>query len=226
MRQVGKIGVYGTKTRALQRRLSFEAFGLTFKQANVFLYQGNSEEVNPEINDIQFSSFSETVDRSYADTAISIPVGMDRFSESTMDFSRFGIIAPMGDEHKFRFHVDDFIPLGRKIIVGDIFELPFYTTDEYQSMWEVTDVDDKLEAEKFITTVTAVPMSQNRKTAEISVMGGDDNPLDDLMGNFDQQQSDEVMVKIPVYGEPEAVEEIDNRDEQQSSFLDDPNNVF
>lgn len=225
MRRVGKIGVYGTKTRDLQRRISYEAFGLTMKSAQVYLYLGDATNPSPSIDDIQFTTFNEVADRAYAESPIEIPVGMDRFMEAAMDFSRFGIINPMGDEHTFRFHVDDFIPLGRRLIVGDVFELPFYSTDEMDSYWEVTDVDDKLEAEKFITIVKASPLSHSRKTRDIQVDGHNDDPFSDLMTGFDEQQGTIVLQNEPTTDEP-VEEVVDPRSEPQKSFLDDPNNVF
>ena len=226
MRRVGKIGVYGPKTRDLQRRLTYEAFGLTMKSAKVFLYLGDATRDNPDITDVQFTAFAEVADRAYAEASIEIPVGMDRFMEEAMDFSRFGIINPMGDEHNFRFHVDDFIPLGRHIIVGDVFELPFYSTDEKASYWEVTDVDDKLEAEKFITIVKATPLSKNRKTRDIEVDGDNADPFIIMMDQAETEQSQDVPVGIPTFEEAPEEEEVDNRNDGQSSFLDDLNKTF
>ena len=118
MRRVGKIGVYGSKTRTLQRRISFEAFGLTFKTAFVYRYLGSRANAAPDIDDIQTKVFFEVPDRAYSDVPIEIPVGMEPLPETKTDFSRFGLINPLQDETRFRFHIDDFQPLTRELIVG------------------------------------------------------------------------------------------------------------
>jgi hypothetical protein len=226
MRPVGKIGVYGNKTRALQRRLSFEAFGLTFKVAKVFMYLGSRTSVVPDIDDIQSTAFSETPDRAYSSYGIEIPVGMDRFQSGGMDFSRFGVINAMSDEHTFRFHIDDFDPIGRNLIIGDVFELPFYSTVDAGSFWEITDVDLKLVTEKYMVTVTAVPLSKNRKTREIIVDGDDLDPFTQIMQRSDEQAEEMVPDMIPSFEPSQVPVPFDNRNDLHTSFLDDPDKTF
>lgn len=226
MRPTGKIGFYGSKTRALQRRLSFEIFGLTFKQANVYRYLGSRESVAPSINDVQIKVFSEVADRAYDQVPVEVPIGMERFSEGKMDFSRFGILNPIADETMFRMHIDDFAPLGRDMIIGDVFQLPFYDKDGNGSFWEVTDVDLKQEAEKFIAIIYATPLSSNRATREIPVDNSNDDVLTDIMNGFDNEVSDDVMTETPSYDEPTVKDDIDYRSDIQEDFLDDPFKSF
>lgn len=224
LRRVGKIGVYGVKTRALQRRISFEAYGLTFKVANVYKYLGSRANVTPDINDIQSKVFFEIPDRAYDIEPLPIPVGMEPLQEMKTDFSRFGLISPLQDETRFRFHIDDFDPLGREMIIGDVFELPFYAKNG-DAFWEVTDVDLRSEAEKFIAIVTATPLSASRATREIPV-NRDNGDLMDIIGDgMHDALSDQVPAE-GIYAEPPAKEDVDYRNPTQASFLDDPNKQF
>lgn len=224
LRRVGKIGVYGTKTRKLQRRISFEAYGLTFKVANVYKYLGSRANVTPNINDIQSKVFFEIPDRAYAIEPLPIPVGMEPLQEMKTDFSRFGLISPLQDETRFRFHIDDFDPLGREMIIGDVFELPFYKKNG-DAFWEVTDVDLRSEAEKFIAIVTATPLSASRATREIPV-NRDNGDLMDVIGTGMQTEFSEQVPAEGIYAEPPAKEDVDYRNPSQASFLDDPNKQF
>lgn len=224
LRRVGKIGVYGVKTRALQRRISFEAYGLTFKVANVYKYLGSRESVIPDINDIQSKIFFEIPDRAYDTCPIPIPVGMEHLQEVKTDFSRFGLISPLQDETIFRFHIDDFQPLCREMIIGDVFELPFYTKNG-DAFWEVTDVDLRSEAEKFIAIITASPLSASRATREIPV-NRDNGDLMDIIGVGMQEEFSEQVPAEGIYTSPPEPENVDYRNPVQASFLDDPNKQF
>lgn len=224
LRRVGKIGVYGTKTRKLQRTISFEAYGLTFKVANVYKYLGSRANVTPNINDIQSKVFFEIPDRAYDVEPIPIPVGMEPLQEMKTDFSRFGLISPLQDETRFRFHIDDFKPLAREMIIGDVFELPFYAKNG-DAFWEVTDVDLRSEAEKFIAIITATPLSASRATREIPV-NRDNGDLMDIIG---EGMHDALSDQVPaegIYAEPPAKEDVDYRNTAQASFLDDPTKQF
>lgn len=219
MRRVGKIGVYGSKTRALQRRLTFEAFGLTFKSAFVYRYLGSRVNASPDIDDIQTKVFFEVPDRAYSDVPIEIPIGMEPLPETKTDFSRFGLINPLQDETRFRIHVDDFQPLDREMIVGDVFEIPFF--EKYgESYWEVTDVDFRSEAEKFIVVVHATPLSKSRATREIPVDRSNQFVMDDLMPQCDISAEDQVPNKELFLDDP-VIADVDYRNTLQASFLDD-----
>lgn len=222
MRRVGRIGVYGAKTRCLQRRLSFEAFGLTFKTANVYLYLGSRAEAVPSVGDIQSMSFFEVPDRAYSATPIEIPIGMELIPETKTDFSRFGIINPLQDESTFRVHVDDMKPLGRSLMVGDIFEVSFHSSSSGKALWEITDVDNRTEAERFVIVVQATPMSASRATREIPVDRDNSGLLDDIMERLDVAASEEIPDTGLHASEP-APAPVDYRDSLQSDFLDNPN---
>lgn len=224
LRRTGKVGVYGTLTRSLQRRLTYEAYGLTFKVANVFKYLGSRESITPGIDDIQSKVFFEIPDRAYAVEPLPIPVGMEPLLETKTDFSRFGLINPLQDETRFRFHIDDFLPLGREMIVGDVFELPFFTKSG-DAFWEVVDVDLRSEAEKFIAIVNATPLSISRATREIPVNRDNDELMDSIIAGLDDELAEQVPAE-GAYPTPPAQEDVDYRNETQASFLDDPTKQF
>lgn len=221
-----RIGVYGPCTRALQRSLSYEIFGLTFKQAMVYKYLGDRSNATPDIDDIHSIIFSEVPDRAYEATPISMPIGMERLTEGSMDFSRFGVMAPLTEETMFRVHIDDFDLIGRSLIVGDVFEMPFFEKDGKKSFWEVTDVDDKVEAEKFITIVYASPIGTSRKTREIPIDNSNDDYLNDIMTQGDEDFEENMKTDEPTFDEPATSEDVDYRYEEHASFLDDPTKTF
>lgn len=225
MRRRGRIGVYGKKTRRLQRRLSFESFGLTFKDALVWRYLGSREKEVPSIDDVQCMVFWEVPERAYSSDVIAIPVGVEMAPEVKTDFSRMGLINPLQDETIFRFHIDDFRSLERTMIVGDVFEIPFFTDEHMKSMWEVVDVDLRSMAEKFIAVVHAVPLGESKKTREIPVDNGARDLMDGLMGDFDEQVS-EILPAAELDFDIPAVQDVDFRDEKQRGFLDDPTKEF
>lgn len=221
----GKIGVYGEKTRRLQRRISGELFGLTFKDANVYMYLGSRANDNPDINDIQTKVFYEVPDRAYSEKTVNIMIGMEPMGETGLDFSRFGIINPIGDEQTFRVHMDEFEGcLGRPLIIGDVLEIPFFGKDCDKAFWEITDVDDKPSYERFYYTIKASVLADSRETREIPIDAGNSSFMDEVM----QDSKEEYDQQVPHEGfdEPAEPKEVDYRNKTQSSFLDDPNNVF
>lgn len=222
----GKIGVYGRKTRLLQRRLTGELFGLTFKDAHVYKYLGSRASDTPNINDIQTKVFYEIPDRAYATDTVHIMLGMEPMGESAMDFSRFGIINPIGDEFTARVHMDEFEGcLGRPIIVGDVIEIPFFGVEcESKAFFEVTDVDDKPSFEKFYYTLKLSVLSASRKTREIPIDAGNSGLMDDIAVQADEEYNDQV--PFTGFTEPTEPETVDYRNKTQASFLDDPNKTF
>lgn len=221
----GKIGVYGDKTRKLQKRLSGELFGLTFKDANVYMYLGSRANDTPYINDIQTKVFFEVPDRAYSDKPVHIMVGMEPMGETGMDFSRFGIINPIGDEQTFRVHVDEFEGcLGRPLVVGDVLEIPFFERNCDKAFWEITDVDDKPSYEKFYYTLKATVLSDSRETREIPIDAGNSSFMDEVSQGADAEYKEQV--PHTGFDQPTEPEEVDYRNKTQSSFLDDPNKTF
>lgn len=225
----GKIGVYGEKTRKLQRRISAEAFGLTFKDANVYMYLGSRASVTPNINDIQNKVLFEVPDRAYSPDPIHIMVGMEPMGEAALDFSRFGIINPLGDEQTFRVHADEFEGcLGRPLIVGDVLEIPFFERNCKKAFWEITDVDDKPSYEKFYYVIKATVLNDDRTSREIPIERTNTELMDNLMDDMDF----EMAAQVPVEGlvDPELPkplpEKVDYRNKKQASFLDDPTKFF
>ncbi len=231
-KQRTKIGVYGDKTRRFQRNLTYQLFQLTFKTANVYKYLGSRTNSTPSINDIQNKVFYEVPDRAYSTDTVEINIGMEPLSESAMDFSRFGMLNPMAGEQTFRVHQNDFACLGRNLIVGDVLEIPFLERDCKKAFFEITDVDDKPSYEKFYFTIQAVPLGDSRTTREIPV----ERSNDDLMSGIMDDTDAEVAEQVPYEGlDPTQTEdwdgtvpyeEVDYRDEKQSSFLDDSNIDF
>lgn len=225
-RRVGKVSLYGNKTRKLQRRISFEQFGLTQKQILIYKYLGSRASDDPDITDIQSMTFFEVPDRAYACTPIEVPVGMEQFQEVKMDFSRFGLIDPTQDENRFRMHVDDYEYIGRPPIVGDVFEVPFFSSCGEMSLWEITDVDRRLEAEKFFSVISAVPFTASRKTREIDSTNNEEI-LDGIMDDIDDEMSEQIPAKTVGFdNEPITPEDVDYRGEDIRDFLDNPNKTF
>lgn len=225
MSRLGKIGMYGNKTRTLQRRLSYEIFGLTSKHANFYKYLGSRESATPNINDIQNPVFFEVPDRAYSVKPIPVPIGMEQFRESKMDFSRFGLINAFQDETEFRMHIDDFALLGREVIIGDVFEIPFHSDAKGKSIWEVVDVDLRSAAEKYIAIIMCVPLGESRKTVEIPMDRGNGSIMDDIMDDMNKYVS--VDVPAATIGRDEPLEEeVDYRTNNEISFLDDPTKKF
>ena len=225
MSRLGKIGVYGPLTRALQRRISFEVFGLSWKLANVYLYLGDRTKDTPDITDIHTHVFFEVPDRAYAEEPIEIPIGMELMPESKTDFSRFGLVNPLQDETLFRVHIDDYEALGRKLVVGDVFEIPFYKRNGKSSFWEVHDVDDSQEVEKFIHIIHASPLGDARTTREIPIDNSNDDLLEQIMNNADDEYAQLVPsqeIHCDENDVPTEPQPVDNRRKLQRSFLDDP----
>ena len=61
-----KLGIYGPKSREFQKKIAKQYFDLSPKEANVFLYLGSRESIEPSINDIQNKVFFEVPDRAYS----------------------------------------------------------------------------------------------------------------------------------------------------------------
>lgn len=224
--RTGIIGVYGTKTRALQRRLTRETFGLTFKEANFYMYLGSKSDASPAINKIQDAILFETRDNAYDTNVKIIPISMEEKGEQVADYSQFGYIDPIGNKTIFRLFVDDMVDiLGRKIVVGDVFEIPFYNINGQREFWKVSDVDDSQTAEKFITVLTAEPLTDSVEHNDIPIDG-------DELGSIFTQQEEEFTEQIPADVEvPDGTatipeQEVDYRDELQDNFLDDINGGF
>lgn len=219
-----KISIYSDKARAFQKRMVKQYFMLSPKEANVYLYLGSRDSDDPNINDIQNKVFFEVPDRAYNPEPVTVSIMMEPIPESPMDFSRFGIINPIGDELVLRIHEDEMACLGRPLVVGDVMEIPFYARGcEKKAFFEVTDVDEKPTYEKFYYVVRIVVMNDSRKTREIPV---DDRSntgiMDDIMAGFEER----VEEQVPFPGLEENTNPVDYRSKNQKSFLDDPTKVF
>lgn len=226
-RKLGKIGVYGTKTRALQRRLSFEAFGLTFKLAKFWLYLGSKMNDVPDITDIETKVFWEVPDKQFAAEPISVPIGMEPMAEVKADFSRFGYIDPLQNENLFRMHIDDFQWLGREPMIGDVFEMDFFLKNGRKAIWEITDVDFKSETEKFIVIIHATPLADSRQNAQIDTStGSNDDLLSTFMDEADEEYSEQVPNRVVELNPDPTPTDVDYRDPLLTDFLDDPSKTF
>lgn len=226
----GKISVYGAKTRILQRRLAFEAFGLSFKEAKVYLFLGGVE--GEGLYSVSNKIFSENPTRVYDKESIDVPIGMEPMPEMKTDFSRFGGLSALTDELTFRMHIDDFKLLGRELIVGDVFEIPFHE-DEGFALFEVTDVDLRNAMEKYIAIIKAVPLKKSRKTKDLNhIINRDNSAIVDIMQEeMREEMNDNVPSGELTYDldkQPEDIEDddVDFRKKKQASFLDDPDAKF
>lgn len=230
-----KIGVYNDKIRSLQKRLSYERVFLTWKDVYVWKYLGDATEDNPDIDDIQNVVFFETMDRAYSQEPVPIPVSHEPLREEGIDLSRIGYISPLANEQTFRFHSASFEEgeLGRYIIEGDILEFPFLEQDGEKAYFEVVDVDRKPEFENFYVVVKAKLMYNKRETQEIPDKNFDEESFTTILDDLEAQQK-EYVEKEGLSGEEFETDlpEEDNRDDydprndNQSSFLDDPNRTF
>lgn len=222
-----KVGLYGGKTRSLQKRLSYERVSQTWKIANVFLYLGSRANVDPSIKDVQITTFMETPDRAYSEEPIPINIQFEEIHEQIVDYSQFGVIDPAGVDQVVRVHVNSYEALGRPIVEGDILEVPFFEQDSHKAFWEVTDVDRSQEFEKFYAVVKLQELADSRETREIDHSGSIGPALDVIMN----QHLDFAEGEIPfngyddselMNGEPVDVKEPwDGRQKNQASFLDD-----
>lgn len=219
-------GLYGERTRKFQRSLSRQIFQLAFKEANVYMYLGSASSMSPSIDDIQSTVFGEIPDRVYAADPVKINIGMDPMPESSMDFSRFGIISPMSNEMTIRIHIDEFNDcMKRWLIVGDVLEIPFFTRDCKEAFFEVTDVDDKPSYEKFYVTATIKPAGDTREMNEIPLERSNFDFNEIVQGNQDKEAED----MVPFEGIGEETDEqnpVDPRRKKQTDFLDDPFATF
>lgn len=227
MSRMGRIGVYGKKTRRMQKRLTRETFGLTFKEAKVWLFRGSRyDNEENDIFNLGNPVFQEFPDRKYELDPKCIPIGMEPMQEMKMDFSRFGVIDPMGNEIPFRIFQDDMNCLERPLIVGDVLEVPFFETEDRKALWEITDVDYKVAYEKFIVIVYAEPADDSRKTRELPIS----NPTGVIIDEFDMQREMSAEENIPNTGYAPDGEvpqgDVDYRHDREKSFLDDPNKKF
>lgn len=228
-----KVGVYGPKTRSLQSRLSYERVSQSWKFAQVYLYLGDRSEVNPSIDDNGITAFGEVPDRAYAATPIEINIEMDRMSEQSADLSRFGIIDPMGDEEIFRVHVESYKDLGRKIMVGDVFEIPFFEEDGKRAFWEIHDVDSTSEFENYYAVIKAGTLQDKREVEEIPYNNSNSDMFNDLQSDIDTQaeedvayngvDTDGVTVEDP---NTDTQDDYDPLDDNTGSFMDDPSKTF
>jgi hypothetical protein len=221
------IGVYGTKTRALQRKISYEAFGLTFKDALVYRYLGDKNNTaNQNINNIGNAIFMEVPDRAYDTNTVPMPVAIERMASKKTDYSRFGLIDPIANETTLRVHIDDFEDLGRDLIVSDVLEFPFYKNNAGENtFWEVTDTDIDPN-EEFYATIFIQPLGESRQTNDIPIDSGVDGILDGVGDEREVVQSEDVPSEDEVFEGTPPEEEVDYRDKDQASFLDDPSQTF
>lgn len=223
-----KIGVYGPKTRSLQKRLSFERIAHTWKTVQVWRYLGSRTSTVPSIDDLPDPIFMEVADRAYDTISVEINAWWPPINEKQMDLSQFGIIDIVGDTQEFRFHSYSMEPdgLGRYIIIGDILEVPFLEIDGQSVFFEVTDVDRRKENETFEIIVNAKPMENSQETAEIDNLNQNEAKLEDLMGRIDgisdvEVEWDEADTTGIDVDDP-TTDTYDPRPDHAEDFLDDP----
>ena len=235
MVKISKIGRYGPKTRSLQKRLAYEKVSHTKKFANVYKYLGSRASEDPQINDIQTTTFMEVPDRAYSQKPIKINIYFEPLQEQKADFSKYGIIDPIGDKQVVKVHVNSYEDLGRELVEGDVLEVPFFEQD-HKAFWEVTDVDRSQEFEKFYAIISMNELADSRTTREIDVGAGS---IADVLNDVGEQQQKESEDFVPHDGvddvdvdNDETNDRIGKEKEQrrsrpkQPSFLDDVNGEF
>lgn len=225
--KTAKIGVYGGRTRKLQKKLSYEATSMTWKIANVYKYLGSRASVNPSLNDIQVTTFMEVPDRAYDKYPVPINIYFEPAPEQVTDYSQFGIIDPIGTDQIIKVHVNSYDDLGRSLVEGDVVEVPFFKNPKHDAMWEVVDVDGSQEFEKFYTVVKLRVLEDSRKTREIDITGSIGPELDDIVDQHNQHANDYVGHDgVDDTGidngetNPDINEPFDGVEETRRSFLD------
>lgn len=222
-----KIGVYGEKTRLLQKKLSYERISLNWKTVLVWKYLGSRINATPSIDDIQDPIFLENPDRAYDTEPVEINAYWEPVQEQMMDLSQFGIMNPLGDTQTFRMHSYSFEAdgLGRYIIVGDVIEVPFMSIDGKKALFEVTDVDRKKENETYEVIVTTVPMKSRQETVEIDTDNDGAELLEDLLGRIEDvydDVSEEGFDTSEIAVDNASDVKYDPRPNYATDFLDDP----
>jgi hypothetical protein len=225
-----KIGRYGEKDRALQRRLSYERIWLSWRDANVYLYLGDKNETDPSTDNIGNITFFETQDKAYEATPKTVPVWTPKLEEEGLDLSQFGYISPGGNQYTFKFHVESFVHpdegLGRYIMNGDVFEVPFFEQDGNKAYFEVVDVDRKTEFDDYYVTVKATVLYDKREAQEIPDMNTNETEMMDIMNQMDTENDgfmSEDGLNTDDYDDYDSTQEsYDSRNKNQKSFLDDP----
>lgn len=225
------IGQYGSKTRLLQKKLSYERISLTWKTVNVYKYLGSRTNATPSINDIPDPVFLEVADRAYDTTPVEINAWWEQLPEQQMDLSQFGIISPLGDTQQFRFHSYSFEVdgLGRYIMVGDIIEVPFLEQDGNKVFYEITDINRKNENENYIVIASAKPMADSQETTEIPDKNTDkplfDNLESELVADMESDFTEDGVdtTTTQTSDEPDSRDPYDPRPDDSEDFLDDPN---
>jgi len=182
--KIGKIGVYGDKDRAMQRKLSFERTSLTHHPIIVYRYLGDATlGAGSSITDIQDNIWMENRDRRYDSNGVQINAEVVQRDEQPYDLSAFGIISPLGDSQLFRIHINSFEAdgLSRYIIVGDVIRVPFFKDRNGNDLhFEVTDVDESPAFESFYVTITASKVKDSQEMEEIDSIASNSDALDDL----------------------------------------------
>lgn len=228
MVKIAKVGVYESKTRGLQRKLSYEATSMTWKIAKLYRYLGSRSNVDPQLSDIQTTTFMETPDRAYASESVSVNIYFEPLPEQVTDYSQFGIIDPIGGAQVIKMHINSFEDIGREVTEGDVLEIPFFETDGKRAYWEVNDVDRSQMQEKFYVTLKTDILKDARETREIDINNSTGTSLDDIMA----QHGEEAEEFVPHNGVDDSV--IDNGEtnkdmadsykgvsDDRKSFLDD-----
>lgn len=201
MPKKAKIGVYGTRTRRLQMKLSYEKVSLTHKIALVYKYLG--PHTGGDESEIPDPIFLEVRDRMYDTQPEEINIAYEPISESSFDLSKFGIVSPIdSDTFTFKVHLMSFeeSELGRFLVVGDILDIPFlveeYTGEEKHAWFEVTDVDTKNTNETFFVIVTTKPMKYSQETLDID----NDNHNGGLLDILDDAILEAQEADVPLEG--------------------------
>lgn len=228
MVKIAKIGVYGEKTRALQQRMSYERVAQTWKIANVFRYLGSRDNPDPNIKDVQVTTFMEVPDRAYDKESVPINIYFEPIPEQVVDYTQFGVIDPIGVDQIIRVHINSYEDLGRPIMTGDVIDVPFFKQKTHDAMWEVVDVDRGQEFEKFYSVVKLKELTDSRSTREIEKTGSIGPTLADIVGHHEEHADDQVGyngvddTNIDNGDDnQDMADDFDGRQKNQKSFLDD-----
>ena len=209
----------GNDYKFFDRRIS-EMFTIGGVDINIHKYLGPIEQTSgsatepataSSITSIQDLLFLENRDRKY-DTSIYTMRGIYTMSDNDFDLTQFGLFLT-GDTIFMTFHLNDMVEMiGRKIMVGDVFEFPnlkdFYPLDDglpvalkryyvvqdatraaegfsatwYPHLWRVK-VAPLVDSQEYKDILKNIPAGD---TNNDGIIDGSDDKLGDLLSTYDK----------------------------------------
>ena len=221
-----KFGVFGTKTRLLQRSISFERTTLSGRTVRIYKYLGDATNDYPSLTDRGDPILMEITDRAYDSNYIEVNVHYDPIEESVVDMTQFGVLNPLGDTHRFYFHSESFESdgMGRYPVVGDVIEM---ANDEMTVYFEITDVDRKKETDIYTIVCHGKLITDGQEVQQIPNKESNESFMEDIRQSlktevesvFDQEGLDTSDIQLD---DETPQTPYDSRPDHTQDFLDNP----